>query len=177
MKRFTLILAVAIQQPGNTPRHADDGLFWAAPMPWIPVCLGRATDRRRHRGAEPFGFPGVAGLLLVFEGVALAIGTPGILKLASTGWWITLGWLDWHWCNTTGLAGGPVGLAAGIGRRAAVGIGLANRRWKRARSQYRSRTYSYSGPECTGWNDARPIFVIVISIDFLQRALKMKFKF
>ena len=90
-------------------------------MPRIPGVLGRATDRRRHRGAEPLRLSGRRDCqALVFEGVALGYQDAGILKLAKH-WLVDHAWvvglaLVQHWA---GLAGGPVGLAAG---RLAAGL-------------------------------------------------------
>lgn len=133
------------------PHVADTSLSWA---------VLKVVD-----GAEeihPFGFPGVVVAKLAVEGFALSRRDAGDIETcqalaggARLGGWIGTG------ATLGGLAGGPVGLAAG-----GLAAGLLS--WKGAQrsaldtcSQQPSidpAPYSYSGPACLGWNDARPDF-------------------
>lgn len=162
MKRFTLI-SLLLSSVVATPCHADDGLFWAAPhaadtgVSWAVLRTVEGTEE-----LSPFGFPGVVIAKLVFEGVALGYRDAGDIETCQAlaggsrlGGWIGTG------ATLGGLAGGPVGLAAG-----GLAAGLLSWDWSSQSaletcSQQPSidpEPYSYSGPECTGWNDARPDF-------------------
>lgn len=133
------------------PHVADTSVSWA---------VLKVVD-----GAEeihPFGFPGVVIAKLAVEGFALSRRDAGDIETcralaggARWGGWIGTG------ATLGGLAGGPVGLAAG-----GLAAGLLS--WKGSQrsalgtcSQLPSidqDPYSYSGPACLGWNNARPDF-------------------
>lgn len=133
------------------PHVADTSVSW--------------TVLRAVEGTEelsPFGFPGVVIAKLVFEGVALGYRDAGDIETcqalaggARLGGWIGTG------ATLGGLAGGPVGLAAG-----GLAAGLLSVEWvQRSALETCSQLlsidpdpYIYSGPACLGWNNARPDF-------------------
>lgn len=111
---------------------------------------------------NPFGFPGVVIAKLVFEGVALGYRDAGDIETcqalaggARWGGWIGTG------ATLGGLAGGPVGLAAG---GLAAGLLAWDGSQRSALDTCSQRPiidpapYSYSGHACLGWQDARPDF-------------------
>lgn len=146
-----------------TTCHADDGLFWAVPHvadTGVSLIVLQTVDGAKE--LNPLGFPGVVVAKMVFEGVALGYRDAGNIETcqavasgARMGGWIGTG------ATLGGLAGGPVGLAAG-----GLAAGLLSLDWSSQSaletcSQQPSidpEPYSYSGPECTGWNDMRPDF-------------------
>lgn len=133
------------------PHVADTSLSWT---------VLKVVD-----GAEeihPFGFPGVVVAKLAVEGFALSRRDAGDIETCQA---LAAGarWGGWIGTGATlgGLAGGPVGLAAG-----GLAAGLLS--WKGSqrsaldtcsqRPSVDPTPYSYSGPACLGWNDARPDF-------------------
>ena len=145
------------------PCHADEGIFWAAPH--VADTGASLAVLQTVEGVEelnPFGFPGVVVAKMVFEGVALGYRDAGDIETcravaggARLGGWIGTG------ATLGGLVGGPVGMAAG-----GLAAGLLSAEWTQ-RSALETclqqpsidpDPYSYSGPACTGWNDARPDF-------------------
>ena len=145
------------------PCPADDGLFWATPhvadtsVSWAVLRTVKGTEE-----LNPFGFPGVVIAKAALEGVALGYRDAGDIETcqavaggARWGGWIGTG------ATLGGLAGGPVGLAAG-----GLAAGLLS--WKGSQRSALETClqqpsidpvpYSYSGPACLGWNDARPDF-------------------
>lgn len=162
MKRFATISLLLSSVLATTCR-ADEGLFWAAPhvadtgMSLIVLQTVEGTEE-----LNPFGFPGVVIAKMVFEGVALGYRDAGDIETcqavaggARLGGWIGTG------ATLGGLAGGPVGLVAG-----GLAAGLLS--WKGSQRSALETClqqpsidpdpYSYSGPECLGWGDARPDF-------------------
>jgi len=133
------------------PHVADTSVSWAV--------------LRTVKGTEelsPFGFPGVVIAKLALEGVALGYRDAGDIETcqalaggARWGGWIGTG------ATLGGLAGGPIGLAVG-------GLAAGLLAWdgsQRSALETCSQLpvidpapYSYSGPACLGWNDARPDF-------------------
>ena len=133
------------------PHVADTSVSWA---------VLRTVEGTKE--LHPFGFPGVVVAKAVLEGVALGYRDAGDIETCKS---VSSGarWGGWIGTGATlgGLAGGPVGLAAG-----GLAAGLLSWDWS---SQSALETclqqpsidpdpYSYSGPECLGWNDARPDF-------------------
>ena len=162
MKRF-IMTPLLLSSVMATTCHADDGLFWATPH--IADSSASWAVLRTIKGTKelsPFGFPGVVVAKMVFEGVALGYRDAGDIETCQA---VSSGarWGGWIGTGATlgGLAGGPVGLAAG-----GLAAGLLSWDWS---SQSALETcsqlpiidpapYSYSGPTCLGWNDARPDF-------------------
>lgn len=148
------------------PCHADEGLFWATPhiadvgVSWAVLRTVEGVEE-----LNPFGFPGVVIAKLVFEGVALGYRDAGDIETCQT---LAGGarWGGWMGAGATlgGLAVGPVGLVAGW-----IAVGLLS--WDGSqqsaletcsqRPVIDPAPYSYSGPACLGWNDARPDFCSV----------------
>lgn len=145
------------------PCHADEGLFWATPHiadVGVSLAVLRTVD-----GAEeisPFGFPGVAIAKAALEGAALGYRDAGDVETcqalaggARWGGWIGTG------ATLGGLAGGLVGLSIGGLASAVLSWDGSQRSALETCSQrpaIDSAPYSYSGPECLGWNNARPDF-------------------
>lgn len=163
MKRFILILLL-LSSIVVVLCRADEGLlFWATPhIMDTGVSLVVLQTVEGVEEFNPFGFPGVVIAKAVMEGVALGYRDAGDIETcqavaggARLGGWIGTG------ATLGGLAGGLVGLAAG-----GLAAGLLSAEWvQRSALETCSRLpsidpdpYSYSGPECLGWNDARPDF-------------------
>ena len=162
MKRF-IMTPLLLSSVMAAPCHADDGLFWAAPhIVDTGVSLIVLQTVEGVEELNPFGFPGVVVAKMVFEGVALGYRDAGDIETcqavaagARLGGWIGTG------ATLGGLAGGPVGLVAG-----GLAAGLLSVEWvQRSALETCSQLlsidpdpYSYSGPACLGWNDARPDF-------------------
>lgn len=162
MKRFALI-SLLLSSVVAAPCHADEGLFWATPhiadtsVSWAVLWTVEGTEE-----LNPLGFPGVVIAKAVMEGVAMGYRDAGDIETCQTlaggarwGGWIGTG------ATLGGLAGGPAGLAA-----SGLAAGLLSWDWSQQSAlETCSRLpsidlapYSYSGPECLGWDDARPDF-------------------
>ncbi len=133
------------------PHVADTSVSWAV--------------LRTVKGTEelsPFGFPGVVIAKMTLEGVALGYRDAGDVETcqalaggARWGGWIGTG------ATLGGLAGGPVGLVAGGLAAGLLSWDGSQRSALETCAQLPSidpNPYSYSGPACLGWNDARPDF-------------------
>ena len=162
MKR-SILISLLLSSVMATTCRADEGLFWAAPHvadTGVSLVVLQTVDGVEE--LNPLGFPGVVVAKMVFEGVALGYRDAGDIETcqavaggARLGGWIGTG------ATLGGLAGGLVGLAAG-----GLAAGLLSAEWvQRSALETCSRLpsidpdpYSYSGPECLGWNDARPDF-------------------
>lgn len=146
------------------PCLADDGIPWMTPHV-VDTGVSAAVLQAVPGAVElnPLGFPGVVVSKFAMEGIALGYRDAGdvetcqaIASGARLGGWIGTG------ATLGGLAAGPVGLALG-----GLGAGLLSWQWSQESAQWTcsqppslvdSAPYSYSGAECTGWNDARPDF-------------------
>jgi hypothetical protein len=162
MKRFATISLLLSSVLATTCR-ADEGLFWAAPHvadTGVSLVVLQAVEGVEE--LNPFGFPGVVVAKLAVEGFALSRRDAGDIETCQA---LAAGarWGGWIGTGATlgGLAGGPVGLAAG-----GLAAGLLS--WKGSQRSALETClqqpiidpdpYSYSGPACLGWNDARPDF-------------------
>ena len=155
-----LILAACF---ASSPCLADDGVPWMTPHV-VDAGVSAAVLQSVPGAVElnPLGFPGVVVAKVVFEGIALGYRDAGDIETCQA---IASGarWGGWVGTGATlgGLAAGPVGLALG-----GLGAGLLS--WKGSqRSALETCSqlpvidqdpYSYSGPACLGWNNARPDF-------------------
>ena len=143
--------------------QADDPGWFAPHIADTGVSLAVLQSVDKAAEINPLGFPGVVVAKLAVEGIALSLRDAGdiesCLALASGARWG--GWIGTG-ATLGGLVGGPVGLAFG-----GLVAGIWSREWS-ARSASTTCTalpalidpepYSYSGPECIGWGDARPDF-------------------
>ena len=146
-----------------TTCRADEGLFWAAPHvvdTGVSLVVLQTVDGVEE--LNPLGFPGAVVAKMVFEGVALGYRDAGDIETcqavaggARIGGWVGTG------ATLGGLAGGPAGLVAG-----GLAAGLLSVEWVQQSAletclqqpSIDQDPYSYSGQECTGWNNARPDF-------------------
>ena len=161
MKRFIMISLLLSSIVAMACRAAEDGLFWAAPHvsdTGVSLVVLQTVDGVEE--LNPLGFPGVVVAKMVFEGIALGYRDAGDIETCQAlaggsrlGGWIGTG------ATLGGLAGGPVGIAAG-----GLAAGLLSGEWvQRSALETCSQLpiiddapYSYSGTACLGWNNARP---------------------
>ena len=145
------------------PCFADESISWITPHV-VDTGFSIAVLQSIPGAVElnPLGFPGVVVAKFALEGIALGYRGVGNVEMcqaiaggARWGGWIGTG------ATLGGLVSGPIGLAIG-----GIGAGLLSWKWSQQSaletcSQSYSvdvAPYSYSGPECLGWNDARPDF-------------------
>lgn len=158
MKAFILAACVA-----SSPCLADDGIPWMTPHV-VDAGVSAAVLQSVPGAVElnPLGFPGVVVAKFAMEGIALGYRDAGDVdtRQAVAGGTRLGGWIGTG-ATLGSLAAGPVGLALG-----GLGAGLLSWDWSSQsaletcsqRPSIDPEPYSYSGPECTGWNDARPDF-------------------